>query len=302
MNYYLAIDVGGSAIKVGILDEQGVIISKESFKTPRDTYENLMEKLAFAIKWGTNLQEIRGIAMSLPFVLDSVTGKVISEGPFPFILDKNIMTDLESVSGLPVTVENDGNCAALAEIWIGSAKDAQNIALIVSGTGIGGAVIQNRKVWHGKQYFCGEFGMTILGWNPDGTPYTWSEVGSTFGLVKAYAKKKNLAVSEINGKVIFSKMDEGDEDARKCVDQFIRYFAQGVHNIQHTYDPELILIGGGISERQDLISRINDALATLYDGFGVKVSVPHVKKCTYGADANLIGALYHHLNVKNKKM
>jgi glucokinase len=295
MNYYLAIDVGGSAIKAGILDEHGTILCKESFKTPRDTYDHLLDKLTTAFQWGRSQMDLKGIAMSLPFVLDSVTGEVISEGPFPFISDKDILKDLENITGLPVSAENDGNCAALAEIWIGSAKDAQNIALVVSGTGIGGALIQNREVWHGKNHFSGEFGMTLLGWDANGVPFSWSEVGSTYGLVRAYARKKNIDVNTITGKMIFSEMDAGDEDAKACVDQFVRYFAQGIHNLQHTFDPELVLIGGGISEREDLISRINDALNTLYKKFSVKASRPIVGKCTFGADANLIGALYHHL-------
>ncbi len=294
MKYYLAIDVGGSATKVGILDEQGTILSKESFKTPRDNYEHLMSVLVKAFHWGKNQKELQGIAMSLPFVFDSITGEVISEGPFPFISDKDIIKDLQNVTGFPVSAENDGNCAALAEVWLGSAKDAQNIALIVSGTGIGGAVIQNREVWHGKNHFSGEFGMTLLGWDSNGIPYSWSEVGSTYGLVKSYARKKNIDVNTVTGKIIFSEMDAGDEDARFCVDQFIKYFAQGIHNIQHTFDPELVLIGGGISEREDLISRINDALSILYGRFSVNPSRPNVGKCTFGADANLIGALYHH--------
>lgn len=295
MKYYLAIDVGGSAIKVGILDEQGAILCKESFKTPRDTYENLLGMLMRAFQWGKSQKDLQGIALSLPFVLDSVTGKVISEGPFPFISTEDIMTDLESITGLPVSAENDGNCAALAEIWIGSAKDVQNMALIVSGTGIGGAVIQNREVWHGKNHFSGEFGMTLLGWDSNGIPYSWSEVGSTHGLVKAYARMKNIDANAITGKLIFSEMDAGDKDAKFCVDQFVRYFAQGIHNIQHTFDPELVLIGGGISEREDLIDRIDDTLNVLYKKFSVKASRPTVGKCTFGADANMIGALYHHL-------
>ncbi|MBE0450753.1 MAG: ROK family protein [Clostridia bacterium] len=296
MKYYLSIDVGGSAIKVGILDEQGTILYKESFKTPRDTYDHLLSVLTKAFQWGKSQKGICGVAMSLPFVLDSITGEVLSEGPFPFIFDKDILKDLENITGLPVSVENDGNCAALAEIWIGSAKEAQNMALIVSGTGIGGALIQNREVWHGKNHFSGEFGMTLLGWDANGVPFSWSEVGSTYGLVRAYARKKNIDVNTITGKMIFSEMDAGDEDAKSCVDHFVRYFAQGIHNLQHTFDPELILIGGGISEREDLISRINDALNNLYKKFSVKPSRPVVGKCTFGADANLIGALYHHLN------
>ena len=96
MKYYLAIDVGGSATKVGILDEQGTILSKESFKTPRDTYEHLMSVLVKAFHWGKNQKELQGIAMSLPFVFDSITGEVISEGPFPFISDKDIIKDLQN--------------------------------------------------------------------------------------------------------------------------------------------------------------------------------------------------------------
>jgi len=302
MKCYLSIDIGGSAVKTAVMEENGHIVSKDSFNTPRDSYENLMQQLNNIIKWGKSQREIHGIALSLPLVMDSFTGEVLSQGPFSFISDKNIKKDLEVLSGLPATAENDGNCAALAEIWLGSAKDVQSMALVVSGTGIGGAVIQDRRIWHGKSNFSGEFGMTILGWDMEGEPYTWSDVGSTFGLVRSYADMKNIPVEEVNGRLVFDRMDEGEKEAGLCVDRFIRYFAQGIHNIQHVYDPELILIGGGVSEREDFISRINEVLFNLYREFKVIASKPLVKKCTFGADANLIGALYHYFSINKDKM
>ncbi|HAS73825.1 MAG TPA: ROK family protein [Clostridiales bacterium UBA8960] len=293
---YLAIDIGGSAIKAGIISSEGVVLSKMVQSTPMTCYEDLLDSLTTIVKWAKTLVEIKGIALSQPCVTDQKTGQALSEGALIYITEKNPAKDLGEKFGLPYAAENDGNCAALAEIWVGNGKHVNNLALVVCGTGIGGSVIIDKNIVSGKRNFAGEFGMSIMSEDENGRPLNWSELGSTLALVLRYAKRTKTDPSTLNGKKIFELAEAGDQEAQYCIHHFFRIFAYGVHNIQHVYDPDLILIGGAISERPDFVAHIEDALDVLYSQMLGLMSRPTVGVCGSGNDANLIGAVYHLLH------
>ena len=298
---YLAIDIGGSAIKAGLVDMDGKVSIKTSRSTPMSCYGDLMATLSDIVDWAKTLGPIGGIAVSQPCVTDAQTAEALSEGALIYIKNQNMAKDLGEKYALPYAAENDGNCAALAEIWVGSGKHVNDLALVVCGTGIGGAVIIDRKIVAGKRKFAGEFGMAIMGTDGNGRPFNWSEIGSTLGLVNHYARRSNKDPAGLNGKIVFERAEAGDEDAIFCIDYFFQIFAYGLHNIQHVYDPELILIGGAISERPDFVPRIEWALDALYAQMMGLMSRPSVAACGSGNDANLIGAVYHLLQ-KNENL
>lgn len=295
---YIAIDIGGSAIKAGIINSEGTVLSKTVQLTPMTCYDDLLESLTGIVKWAKTLVEIQGIALSQPCVTDHKTGQALSEGALIYITGKNPAKDLGEKFGLPYAAENDGNCAALAEIWVGNGKHVNNLALVVCGTGIGGSVIIDKNIVSGKRNFAGEFGMSIMSTDENGRPLNWSELGSTLALVLHYAKRKQIEPLGLNGKKVFELAEAGDRDALFCIDAFFRIFAYGVHNIQHVYDPDLILIGGAISERPDFVVHIEKALDVLYGQMLGLMSRPTVGVCGSGNDANLIGAVYHLLHNK----
>lgn len=295
---YIAIDIGGSLIKAGIVTDEGVILEKMSVPTPKTDFDSLMEALTDIVEWARLISDIGGIALSQPCVTDAKTAEALSEGALIYIKNTNPAKVLGDKYGLPYSAENDGNCAALAEVWIGRAKDANNMALVVCGTGIGGAVVIDRKIIGGHRKFAGEFGMCITGFEPDGKPIVWSKNGSTTALINDYAQASSQDPNTLNGKIVFARADDGDEVAEACVAHYFKIFSYGLHNIQHIYDPELILIGGAISSRHDFVERIDRELDVLYTQLLGLMSRPKVAICACGADANLIGAVYHLLNVK----
>lgn len=290
---YVAIDIGGSAIKAGVVNEKGEVRFKTSIPTPMCSYEKLLETLSKIVDWAKSKSDIKGIALSQPCVTNAKSAEALSEGALIYIKNTNPAKDLGQKFNLPYAAENDGNCAALAEVWVGSGQQADSLALVVCGTGVGGAVVVDKKIHAGHRNFAGEFGMFVTGFTPDGTPVLWSSNGSTLALVQEYARMTGKDSTQLNGKAIFELEAEGDEIAYKCIDQFFKTFAVGLHNIQHAYDPQLILIGGAISERKDFVDRIERALDWLYKPLTGLMSRPNVATCACGADANLIGAVYH---------
>ncbi len=298
----MCIDIGGTTIKAGLVEMTGAILEKTQVKTPKDSYEKLLSTLRALVEWGKQFSEVEGIAISQPCSTDPLKGTCLSEGALIYILGKNPAKDLGDAFMLPYAAENDGNCAALAEVWKGSAQELQDVVSVVCGTGVGGAIVKNRKIHHGSKLFAGEIGMCITSFDEvTQKPQTWSEYGSTLALVKDYEQKSHISSGSIDGKQVLDLADQGDDVAKACVKRFYARFAIGLHNIQHIYDPECILSGGGISSRPNLLHDIEAALDALYEPFDLVMSRPAVGICKFQADANLIGAAYHWMSIHGEK-
>ena len=139
------------------------------------------------------------------------------------------------VSGPVVDVEfeNDANCAALAEVWKGVACHENDCCFIVSGTGIGGAVIKDRHVHHGNALHGGEFGYMIMRYDQDEKKYyTWSDDGSTVAVTKRVAKELGVDYHTLDGKEVFDQADN-NEVYKKYVDEYYRTLAMGIYNLQY---------------------------------------------------------------------
>ncbi|HKL42440.1 MAG TPA: ROK family protein [Clostridia bacterium] len=294
-NNYLAIDIGGTSIKVAIVNKKGNLISKKSYLTPQDTYEGLLVSVRKIIAHYKNEYKISGIGFAIPAVTDSMNGIIKSKGSLIYIKNKHFVQDLKETEGLPIIIENDANCAALAEVWLGSAKDNKNIVFLVIGTGIGGAVINNRKVVSGANLFTGEFGYGIHNFDYENlTGNIWSLTSATQILVNKAAKNLGIDANQLNGKKVFQLAKENDS-LRKLIDEFYFNLAIGIHNIQYYIDPEKIIVGGGISQRANLIKEINYRLRIIYKRLGIDEIFPNLDTCTFHNDANLLGAVYNYI-------
>lgn len=297
---YIAIDIGGTQTKAGLITKDGEILARHLQMTPKEHYEALKEALEAVVLWGQAEAQrhgttIEGLAFSLPCATDHLTATALSEGALIYIKNENPARDLGSRFNLPYSAENDGNCAALAEVWLGNAKAVSNMALVVCGTGIGGAVVIDRKIQHGKRQCAGEFGMVITGFDDAGQMVSWSLNGSTLALVKDFAARKGIEAESVDGKMVFDLADGGDPLATECVNRFYDHFVVGLHSLQHVYDPEIILIGGGISSRKTLVQELEAAMDRMYATYTEVLSRPEIQVCHFMSDANLIGAVYHHL-------
>ncbi|WP_432667046.1 ROK family protein [Wukongibacter baidiensis] len=299
---YLCVDIGGTNIKYGVLNHNGDIVMKNVSETPKENYNSLVESI-IAIYEDTEkkgYRNIKGIALAVPAVIDNITGMIVSPGSLEFIEGKNIKKSLEDRLNIPVEAENDGNCAALAEVWRGAAKENNDVALVVLGTGIGGAVIKNREIHRGANLHSGEFGYAIHQFNYESKNFNiWSHTASTDALVKNVARRMGVKEDELNGFEVFTLASKGNEIAIEEIDKFYYTCAVGIYNIQYYYDPEVILIGGAISSRETLISEINKRLDIILKKINIAKIYPKIKTCNFLNDANLIGALYNFLKRNN---
>ncbi|MDO5779688.1 MAG: ROK family protein [Clostridium sp.] len=295
MANYMVYDIGGSSVKWSIITDKGVILKSGKFEIPL-TGDELFNELTDLFNIYINEFLLQGIAISAPGAVDSQTGEIKSKSAVPYIYGVNFKEVLSKKVGRTVEIENDANCAALGECWLGATKDNNDSAFIVCGTGIGGAIVKNKKIHTGANMHGGEFGFCIVDCDiKNNKLLTWSDVGSTFALVKSIAKRKNIDINKFNGKKAFELYDAGDEIAREEVNKFFTYMAIGIINIQYTYDPEAIVIGGAISEREGIIEDIKKRVIEILSRDEYASVIPQIKKCVYGNDANKLGALYNFL-------
>ena len=152
---YLVLDVGGTAIKYALMTEKLEFLEKGKIKTPRDSIENFIDNIGNIYDKYKN--DIEGMALSIPGVLDSDTGYMYTGGSLEYNTDKNMLMVLGERCKTKIAIENDGKCAALAELWKGNLQECENGVVILLGTGVGGGIIKDKKLYKGKHFFAGEF-------------------------------------------------------------------------------------------------------------------------------------------------
>lgn len=289
MKKYLAFDVGGTSVKYAIVDSEGNVSQSSKFMTP-DTLDKMYQEMKDVFD---NNSGVEGLALSMPGAVDSDGGVIYGSSAIDYIHGPNIKKDLSELVGKPVEFENDANCAALAEVWKGVAKDENDCCFIVSGSGIGGSVIKDRHVHHGNALHGGEFGYMIMRYSPhDKKYYTWSDDGSTVAVVRRVAKELDVDYHSLDGKEIFDQADENPV-YKKYVDKFYQTLAMGIYNLQYAYDPSMIVIGGAVSVRPELLDKVNEQLDIIFSQLTHAKVRPNVKVCQFGNEANMIGAVYH---------
>ncbi|MGL5379220.1 ROK family protein, partial [Clostridium sp.] len=227
MKSYVCIDIGGTSIKHGVIYEDGKILVKGQRNT--EAYKggfHLLEKMKDIVTEYKALYSIDGICISTCGMVDPTEGKIIyASNAVPNYIGVEIKKELEKEFSLPCEVENDVNCAALGEVWLGAAKGTSSCVCMTIGTGIGGCIIINNEVVHGWSNSAGEVGYM----NMDGG--TFQEKASTKSLVKNVARRKGLMDSDINGEVIFNLAKAGDSICVEEINSLVDTLALGISNI-----------------------------------------------------------------------
>lgn len=282
MKNLITIDVGGTSIKYGLWHEEDQRLSDQGqVATPAkltDFYQVLQTISA-------EFTNVAGVGMSIPGAVDQNTGVIGGISALPYIHNFPIQKELEEKLGLPVAMENDANCAALAEVALGAAKDMQNVLFVVIGTGVGGAVVVDRKIVHGHQLYGGEFGM-MLGLDNQ----QLSTVGTAVKVAERYNAQKG---TQWTGQQVFELATKGDQLAITEVQKMYANLAHVIYNIQFSTDPEAIIIGGGISANRDFINGLNQTLSDLVGQLNGIPITPQVIAAKMHNDANLVGAAYN---------
>lgn len=306
MKQYLLIDIGGTSIKYSLADEQARKISGGKVPTPLTNMDDL---LAVIKGFAAPLQgQFVGCAISMPGRIDTKhgiahTGGVLSS----FLWEQPFAAQMEELLGVPVTIANDGKCAAAAEGWTGALAGVENGLVLVLGTGIGGGILLNGKVLMGAHAAAGEVSglvTDVARMEPDDFNLTrvekfaeaplWAGLASATGLILEYARQKHLPEGSPmpNGEEIFAAYNAGEPEAQKALKLFARRVAIGILSLQNVLDVEKVAIGGGISAAEALLPAIQAELDRLFERCTVMPTVkPELVRCRYGNDANLIGAL-----------
>lgn len=289
---YLVLDIGGSAIKYALMTEELELIEKGNRKTPDDNIENFVEVVGEIYDEYKDI--IEGIAISMPGLLDSEKGYAYTGGSLHYNDGKEIVKILQERCPIKIVIENDGKCAALAEVWKGSLKEHDNGIVIVLGTGVGGGIVINKKIYRGINFFAGEFSFIATNMNDaqnEGNQW-WAKSGSE-ALLSAAAKVKNVPIEELDGYKVFEYANNKDEEILKVLDDFTYNLAVQIFNLQCVLDPEVVAIGGGISSQDILIEYIQKNMEGYHKSLKLEVPKPNIVRCEFRNDANLIGALYN---------
>lgn len=289
---YLTLDIGGSAIKYGLLNELGEFLEKGDVPAPKDNIDQFIGTIIDLYK---KYPKVNGIGISMPGAIDPDHGFAYTGGAFGFIKNMNIVDMLHEHIDIPITIGNDAKCAANAEIGFGCLKGVNDAAVIVLGTGIGGCIVTGGKVHIGKHFSSGEFSWMRTN-GEDGTNFSdcWCVKNGISGLLKSV--QNALETEEhFSGYQIFEMANNGNEKVIAGLNEFTRRLAIQIYNIQSLFDPEVIAIGGGISAQPLLLELTNKYLDKMYEEailYHSPISRPNVLLCQHGNDANLIGAFY----------
>ena len=313
MKYYIGIDLGGTNIVAGVVDEQYNILAKASTKTncPRPDREIAKDMAKMAIQAVENakltMDQIEWVGIGTPGIANSRDGVIEYSNNLGFVntpMVKYIQEDIDK----PVFVENDANAAAYGEFVAGAAKGANNAVCITLGTGVGGGIVIDGKIYAGSNFAGAEIGHTVI--SVDGPQCTCGRKGcfevfsSATGLIRM--TKESMAqnpdssmhklVAERGGKVsariAFDAMRLGDAAAKAVVDDFIKYLAAGITNTINIFQPDILCIGGGVCNEGDaLLLPVKELVAKEVYTRNSKQNT-EIVIAKLGNDAGIIGAAF----------
>ncbi|BDZ31864.1 ROK family protein [Lactiplantibacillus sp. WILCCON 0030] len=276
------VDIGGTSIKFAIWDGHA-LQEHHAITTPKNLTD-FFDLLTSEVEKMKAMAPIVGVGISAPGAVDKQTGIIGGASAIPYIHNFKIQQELSAKFGLPVSMENDANCAALAELDSGAGAGANSLAFFVVGTGVGGSIIINHRIWHGAHLFGGEFGFTMAT-----ATHTVSELGTVPNALRRY-QASNPQAAPIDGKQLFELASNGDEAAGKEVQTIYRTLATAIYNIQYSFDPEKIVLGGGVSNNPALIPGIETEIEKIRAQVKIASLKPDVVPCVYTDEANLRGA------------
>ncbi len=314
--YSIGIDLGGTNIAVGIVDAEYRIVKKESIPTraKRTADEITADIAALCLKLmgelGLSAADVEFAGMATPGTANSVSGVIEYANNLPFYMYPMCEKLSALLGGIKVYIENDANAAAKAEAMAGAAKGSRYSVMITLGTGVGGGIILEGKVYAGFNFAGAELGHTVI--EKDGRQCScgrrgcWETYSSATGLV-ATTKEKVLACREkniptlmekliggdltrISGKTAFTAAKQGDAAGLEVVDTYIDYLACGIANMINIFQPEVLSIGGGICHEGDYL--LTPLKKRVFEEAYTKDREPKTKLviAALGNDAGIIGA------------
>ncbi len=311
--YRLGIDLGGTNIVAGVVDQNFKIIATAKRKTncPRPAEEILDDMAAAALeaikKAGLKLEDIESAGVGTPGAIDPNNGVVCYANNLAFF-NLPMASMLKERTGLDFYLENDANAAAYGEFVAGAGKGTKDFIMITLGTGVGGGIIIGGKLYSGFNYAGAELGHTVISMDGEmcscGRQGCWEAYASATALIRQTKQVMikfpqsimwqmcNNDINAVSGRTAFDAMRKGDEAGKQVVDKYINYIAVGIANCINIFQPEIICIGGGISNEGDnLVVPIKKLV--IGDNYARSIKdATQIKTAVLGNDAGIIGAAY----------
>lgn len=310
MKYYVGIDLGGTNIVAGVVNEDYKIISKAKTPTSRPRpAEAILMSCAQVVKEavqnaGLSLNDIESIGIGSPGIVDGDKGVVEYSNNLDFY-NVPVGEILERELGKKVFAENDANAAAYGEFIAGSAKGSRNAVCITLGTGVGGGIIIDGKIYSGFNHAGAELGHMVI--EVGGPQCTCGRHGcfevfsSATGLIRMTKEEMDrcpdslmhsISDGHISGRLAFNAMRAGDEPAKRVVDKYIKYLSAGISNTINIFQPEILCIGGGVCNEGDALlvplrQAVENEIYTKRGNNNAKIVI-----ASLGNDAGIIGAAF----------
>lgn len=314
--YYIGVDLGGTNIAVGIVDENSKIVKKASTPTkPERGADAVVADMAtlaknLLLELNIPLSEVASAGVATPGTADTDRGVVVYANNIPFSSYPLAERLSSLLGGIPTYIENDANAAAKAEAFAGVAKGAPYSVMITLGTGLGGGIVIGGKVYSGFNYAGAELGHIVI--EKDGRQCScgrkgcWEAYSSATGLVnitkdrvseaKAAGRESKIYamigddLSKVSARTAFTAMKEGDALGAEIVDEYISYLACGIVNIINIFQPNVLSIGGGICNEGEYLTKplLEKVFAETYSREGTPRT--EIKIASLGNDAGIIGA------------
>ena len=307
---YIGIDVGGTTAKAGVVDEAGQILYKSSCKTgiERD-FENIAADMAELCRHivresGHEMAEVAAVGVGIPGEQSPKTGLVAFCNNLGWV-DVPLMQRLRDALGLPVYVDNDANVAALAESAFGASRDVKSSILITLGTGVGGGIVRDQRIHTGAHGVGGEIGHMVV--VVDGEPCNcghrgcWEKYASATAIIRmgralmeekpdcALARQMGGDAANLNAKAVLDLAKAGDADCAGIFETYVKYLCVGLANLINIYDPDMLVLGGGVAHAGDfLLDAVRAALGDYV--YCPALSWARVELARMGNDAGIIGA------------
>lgn len=311
MKYYVGVDLGGTNIAAGVVDENYQLISKHHVRTyVSKTFGELVAdiaKVAYDVvdKANLSMSEIVSVGLGTPSCINPETGMLVNANNLNW---KNVplQKEMEKHFSVPVYIKNDADCAALGEVLAGAASQYDNALMVTLGTGVGGGIIMDKQIFNGCDHMGAEIGHTKLVY--EGIKCTCGQSGcfESYASATALIRQTKEALQQhpeslinnlcnkhletVDAKMVFDAAHLGDATAIGLIDQYINYVAAGFSTLIVIFRPQVIIVGGGISnQREYLIEPLKQKL--IKQTFAAEqIGVPQVIAAELGNDAGIIGA------------
>jgi glucokinase len=305
MSHIVCFDIGGTFIKYGVFDPKGQLLVKSKMATP--TSHEIPDVLNNKVKSLQHDFHISAIGISSCGLVNREKGMILFSNNIQGYSGMKLGEILFSLTQIPVSVENDVKSACLGEMWQGAVKDKRNAVFLTLGTGIGSSIVMDGRIVNGSSGLAGELGHTVIvaGGKPCscGRKGCFERYASTSAFVQDYkeeALQNGKTGVDVSGETIMELVMRAEPIALAVYQRFIHYISIGLTNVIHLFNPEKIIIGGGITEGegpfiQDINIQLRNEVMDVYGNEDTVIA------SSLGNDAGLYGACYLALNRMNMK-